>query len=150
MSRKVEVIPLVNPQTVAREQFASAVQSVAFQLTMSRRMIDCLQVVRDYGFPHLGDRATDTDWQLDKTQAIVVQRPSRNGGTAHNFVGFMRALQHRGLIYFNPTPWNKRKTGQRTVLLSRAGELTCELLMEAGLMSGRSEIRLPSVKGGRA
>jgi hypothetical protein len=44
-------VKVIRPTELAQEKFASHVQSIAFQLTLSRRMIDCLRVVRDYGFP---------------------------------------------------------------------------------------------------
>jgi hypothetical protein len=142
MGKKVAVIPVVNPEIAAREQFAGAVQGVAFQLTLSRRMIDCLQLVRDYGFPHLGGRATDTNWKVMGDAPVATW-------TLHNDELRFYALQRRGLVYFDPTPSSKRKTGQRTVLLSCAGQLTCALLVEAGLMSDRG-IRLSPAKVGRA
>lgn len=140
--QKDNVIPMVDPEREARQNFASHVQSIAFNLTLSRRMIDCLQSVRDYGWPHLGQEATKEDWQRDKQEKWVTTRLHNRGQSTFvtdNFVGFMRALSNRGLVFWNDKPYEQKKKGERTIFLSRAGELTCELLVEGGLMAPRVE-----------
>jgi hypothetical protein len=103
----------------ARRKFSEHVQSIAFNLTLSRRMISLLQTVRDYGFP--GDGI-----EQKKRSGEVTMTP--NG--SHQYIMFSRALQNRGLIIHKwPVP-----KGDPTLVLSRSGELICELLVEAGLM----------------
>lgn len=128
---------IVDQQQDARNKFSSHVQSIAFQLTLSRRMIDCLRVVRDYGFPHIGQSADPKMLEAENVSRTVVKRYHQRGRStfvSDNFVGFMQSLDKRGLVVWNQTPWNKRKVGERSLRLSRAGELTCALLVEAGLM----------------
>ena len=90
--QKDNVVPMVDPEREARGKFASHVQSIAFNLTLSRRMIDCLQSVRDYGWPHLGREAKPEDWKRDKDEKWVTIRLHNRGETtfvSDNFVGFM-------------------------------------------------------------
>jgi len=142
--QKSNVVMIVDQQAEARNNFASHVQSIAFNLTLSRRMIDCLQSVRDYGWPHLGNEATKEDRAKNKENNLVVTRFHNRGDntfTTHNFVGFMKALSNRGLIYWNEKDYRQRKLGERTLFLSRAGELTCDLLVEGGLMAPRVDVK---------
>ena len=142
--KKVKAEILI-PQQQARDRFASHVQSVAFQLTLSRRMIDCLRVIRDYGFPHLASSSDGETKRLEDENRSVVKRihqGSRRTFITDNFVGFMRSLDNRGLVIWNSTDYGKRKRGERSLKLSRAGHLTCALLVEAGLMP-------PQAKGSR-
>jgi hypothetical protein len=146
MTRKVEIMP-VDQAAIAQENFSSHVQSIAFNLTLSRRMIECLRVVRDYGFPHLSDsKATPAQIEAKNKNRQVVHRPLPRGdrGYSDNFVGFMRALDHRGLIVFATTGrnWDQLKHNEPTVRLSKAGELVCALLVEAGLMPAKVESKL--------
>jgi hypothetical protein len=134
---RMKKISILKPSDVAREKFASHVQSIAFQLTLSRRMIECLRVVRDYGFPVLDDSPEQN--RLEAENRSVVQRHHHSSSTRRsfvtdNFVGFMRSLDNRGLVVWSEIPWEKRKRGERTIFLTKAGELTCLLLVEAGLM----------------
>lgn len=138
--QKAKVVEIVKPQVEeARQNFASHVQSIAFNLTLSRRQINCLQAVRDYGWPTIPWRETPTKEELilkEKYQTAVDRIHHRESKTfiTHNFVGFMQALKNRGLILWNHTKWDERKRGERAISLSRAGKLVCELLVEAGLM----------------
>jgi hypothetical protein len=129
-------LEIIRPSELAREKFASHVQSIAFQLTLSRRMIDCLRVVRDYGFPTINDSPEQR--QLEAENRTVVKRQHRSSThrafISDNFVGFMRSLDNRGLVVWSDTPYEKRKCGERAIFLTKAGELTCLLLVEAGLM----------------
>jgi len=107
-----------------------------------------LRVVRDYGFPH---RAYDDPRykELEAVSRSVVKRTHARGESTFvtdNFVGFMRSLDNRGLIVWNPNEWHQRKPGERALNLSRAGELVCALLVEAGLMPPMEQTR----KRGRA
>jgi hypothetical protein len=54
-----------NRESDARSRFSEHVQSIAFNLTLSRRMIGLLQTVRDYGFP-------ERNTQARRDQASVV------------------------------------------------------------------------------
>jgi hypothetical protein len=134
---------VVGSREVQREKFASHVQSIAFQLTMSRRMIDCLRVVRDYGFPHLKGEGTPEEQGNYRENRLVVQRQhsGKRSFVTDNFVGFMRSLDNRGLITWNEKPWNKKLHGERTIFLTRAGELVCALLVEADLMPSQQKQR---------
>lgn len=147
--QKDNVIPMVDPEREARQNFASHVQSIAFNLTLSRRMIDCLQAVRDYGWPSDGqhyDASMDRERkEYDKIVTRIHHRDSKEFRT-HNFVGFMGALSNRGLVYWSPNPYDKRKKGERSMLLSHAGELVCELLVEAGLMAPGVEVKKQASK----
>ena len=139
---------LITPQEDARDKFSRNVQSIAFQLTLSRRMIDCLRAVRDYGFPHGARTSEDAETRrYETTCTSVVKRQHKRGTSSFitdNFVGFMRSLDNRGLVVWNQTDYSKRKTGDPALKLSRAGELTCELLVEAGLMPARRNLRRKS------
>lgn len=145
MSKKTSVQKqaTISPQQYARDKFSSHVQSIAFQLTLSRRMIDCLRVVRDYGFPHNSCVSPDpATHELEQVCRSVVKRTHTRGESTFvtdNFVGFMRSLDNRGLITWNPKAWNERKVGERSLFLSRAGVLVCSLLVEAGLMPASSK-----------
>jgi|HubBroStandDraft_6_1064221.scaffolds.fasta_scaffold134224_5 hypothetical protein len=141
MKKKLAIGRIGKPDVIgsielAREKFASHVQSIAFQLTLSRRMIECLRVVRDYGFPAIDDSPGQK--QLEDKNRAVVKRQHRSSThrafITDNFVGFMRSLDNRGLVVWNEIPYVKRKPGERTLFLTKAGELTCLLLVEAGLM----------------
>lgn len=136
---KANIIPMIDPQQQARTRFSQYVQSVAFNLTLSRKMIDMLQVVRDYGFPHIrrdDGRESAKDWEKWKEahQASRFPNAHNTNGTQDGFVVFMNSLERRGLVYCNPTPYNERKYGERGFRLSDAGELVCLLLVECGLM----------------
>lgn len=136
--RKQPKPEIINPQPEAQQKFASHVQSIAFNLTLSRRMIDCLQAVRDYGFPCMVGASLEED-KLDREQRAVTRRihqgEKRNFFT-NNFVGFMRSLDNRGLIIWRTQSRLGRslKKGEKLIVLSKAGELVCALLVEAGLM----------------
>jgi hypothetical protein len=132
---------MVNPETVARNNFAGYVQSVAFQLSLSRRMIDLLQVVRDYGYPHQTKETAESYAEFKEWDSRC-----RTSNGAHQYISFMRALERRGLIIFNHTSDRERKQGDKRVWLSRAGELTCELLVESGLLAPAA---IPQKKAGR-
>jgi hypothetical protein len=136
-------VKVIRPTELAQEKFASHVQSIAFQLTLSRRMIDCLRVVRDYGFPTTD--GSPRQRRLEAKNRRVVKRhhssSTHRAFVTDNFVGFMRSLDNRGLVIWNETPWEKRKPGDRTVFLTKAGELTCLLLVEAGLMPVGKKVR---------
>ncbi|MGD9883384.1 MAG: hypothetical protein AB7F22_28930 [Reyranella sp.] len=90
--------------------FREHVQSVAFHLTLSRQMIDALQIVRD----------TD-EWV--------------GSGALSGFARWVpatRAIERRGLIFHDwREGWPKH---HRIYQLTKAGELVCELCVEAGLM----------------
>ncbi len=117
-------------------RFSEYVQSVAFNMTLSRAMIATLHYVRDC-----------ETWQQEMATAgtegnrlKIIPRAS-NG--ADMFIPHIRAVERRGLVEFvdyemhpdrpgKPMGW--RPKGYRPFVLTRAGELVCELLVEAGLM----------------
>ena len=125
----------------ARQKFSDHVQAIAFNLTLSRRMIGLLQVARD-GLMIWADGLND------KSPAALVRREHAKQLTvlahgADNIIGLSSALQRRGLIYRPPILDEKngsdywgdsRKQGVPLYRLTRAGELVCDLLEEAGLM----------------
>jgi len=135
-----KIIPIVRPEVQAREKFAAHVQSVAFQISLSRKMIDLLQVVRDYGFPHCAYNRNNKEENDAHTQTWLKNRECvRISNGTEQFSMFMHAIVRRGLVYANPKEHRDRKDGDRAFLLSRAGELVCDLLVEAGLMAPAQE-----------
>jgi predicted transcriptional regulator len=99
----------------ARQKFAAYVQSVAFQISLSRRMIDLLEGIRDH------DNTSYNEFHGHRQAAT-------NSIGAHCFVTYVKALERRGLVTFEegrkPLPWQ----------LTYAGYLMCELLVESGQM----------------
>jgi hypothetical protein len=118
----------------ARQKFRGYVQRVAFSLTLSQPMISALCAVRDY--PPYDNRA---DHDALKHNQLVTTVRGANGGCL--FITEISALERRGLAYHNPSPkddpWPQ---GHLFYRLTRAGELTCDLLVEAGLMPPRAII----------
>ena len=116
----------------AREKFANHVQSIAFNLTLSRSMIGALAMIRDfngYGCAH-----DDMEWGEIKR----IYGPRIDG----LFVPLMRAVERRGLVVHNPLPEGKKMhecPSHVFYQLTKAGELVCELLVEAGLIPARVE-----------
>lgn len=121
----------------AAARFGSYVQSIAFNLTLSRQMIETLRIIRDFGWP-LNMTPEQNRYGLEQLRAI-------NGNRNTDLATPFRALERRGLAYHAPSPsdiefrkmsdaerakWN----GHRHYRLTRPGELVCELLVEAGLM----------------
>ena len=98
----------------ANALFASHVQSVAFHLTLSRTMIDALQIVRD------------ADWS---------EMPGSIGKMSR-WVPATNSLERRGLIFHDwREGWPK---GHAIYQLTKAGELVCDLCVEAGLMASQA------------
>jgi hypothetical protein len=127
------VVALVNPEEMARVAFSNHVQSVAFQMSLSKGMIAELQVIRDWGYPRLfpksgepgGGQQYDEDWMKkhDRYKGMFPRVMS-------HFMVYRPPLERRGLAYSNPNcPF-----GDPQWVLTRAGGLMCELLVEAGLM----------------
>lgn len=123
-----KVVPLINHEHEARAAFQAHTQSVAFQLSLSRRMIDALQVVRDYGFP-VQAHTKENMAERNEMEKDIFTYP--NG--SHQFYNVMGSLKSRGLVIHNQFKWSE--IGKRVFTLSHAGELTCQLLVEAGLMA---------------
>jgi hypothetical protein len=71
-------------------------------------------------------------------QDVKVIRPTELA--QEKFASHVQSI-NRGLVIWNETPWEKRKPGDRTVFLTKAGELTCLLLVEAGLMPVGKKVR---------
>jgi hypothetical protein len=117
----------------AREKFAAFTQSVAFQISLSRRMIELLREARDYGFPH-----NDNFEVGQKHREVVSIRhhrcEDRKDFVSHDLVTVVRSLERRGLIIMDDRPFHERAKGDRWIRLSLAGEIMCELLVEAGLL----------------
>lgn len=136
-------ITRIDPEVQARNAFSAHVQSIAFNLTLSRRMIDLLRLVRDYGFPHFGHtyetKGTEAEWAEWRTARNVLTIDGGRMGQRDAFVTFMHSLERRGLVVTNPIEWEKREKGDPAFLLSRAGELVCDLLVEARLMPSQDE-----------
>lgn len=122
------VVPMVDPQQMAREAFTNHVQSVAFHMTLSRHMIEGLCLVRDWGFQwfHKGGTA-----EAEKSEVFRNGMSKRLDSYA---VPLMDSLKRRGLIYHDWIPIKEAPEGHKFYKLTRAGELMCLLLVEAGLM----------------
>lgn len=120
----------------ARINFSDHVQSIAFNLTLSRRMIGMLQIVRDHQW-RAGDEIADDAYSImcnEKTKNIIT-----NGGQSnYNWYSLEHSLVRRGLIYrpYNPKT-ELREPGMPLAQLTQAGKLVCELLVEAGLMPSK-------------
>lgn len=106
-----------NKQAEAKAAFSGYVQSVAFNMTLSRHMVDALGAVRDFG---------------DTRSAL--QAGAVNGHVGTHSAPLMGALIRRGLVWHD-FPEGRREPGHRYFKLTRAGELMCELLVEAGLIA---------------
>lgn len=107
-----------NKQATAKANFAGYVQSVAFTMTLSKNMVDMLEAVRDY----------------QTGQKLYEQG---DGRIQTHTVPLLHSLSRRGLVwhdYVSPAP-----AGHRYHKLTRAGELMCELLVEAGLIQALTE-----------
>jgi len=130
----------------ARRAFTEHVQSVAFQISLSRRMIDMLREVRDYGFPHLGTAYSEAEWQesLERRDAVSLRfhkcEGARKDFVTRDFITVGRSLERRGMIIYNSKPYSDRKKGEPYIKLSLAGEIMCELLVTAGLMAENSKL----------
>lgn len=133
------VVPIQDGEADARRAFVEHVQSVAFQISLSKRMIDMMREVRDYGFPHLGTKYTDAEWQesIERRDAVSIRNhrcESRKNFVTRDFITVGRSLERRGLIIYNPKPYGDRIKGEKYIRLSLAGEIMCELLVTAALI----------------
>ena len=119
----------------AQTAFAGYVQSVAFHMTLSRNMIDLLCVVRDWGH--------GTEIWNDSRGFHHMKHPLSTGHVSSHSVPLMDALKRRGLVYHNPfnKGMGREPAHWRWFVLTRAGELTCQLLVEANLIPAKMEKR---------
>ena len=134
----------MDPERVARKNFSVSVQNIAFCLSLSRRMIDALELVRDYGWPLKKGNRQESGRNYEKYREAENRLESVNGSNHH--VTVMRSLERRGLVIFlyahvDWGPKGENWPGGPTITLSRAGEYTCGLLVEAGLMAPVSKER---------
>jgi hypothetical protein len=115
---------------ISNEKFRGYVQRVAFQITLSERMIRALCVVRDYPAYNNNKTSEEARSEYEKTEIRSLSTQAQC-----IWITEFNALERRGLAYHNPTtkenPW---PNGHVFYKLTRAGELMCELLIEAGLM----------------
>ena len=111
-----------NKLAEARANFAGYVQSVAFSMTLSRNMVDGLYAIRELGC--IGAAGE---------QGLVSHTVGRH------FAPISGSLIRRGLVWHDYLPPSKAEPGHRHFKLTRAGELMCELLVEAGLMAPARE-----------
>lgn len=155
MEKKILQMPdegeIINPQVEARKNFSAFTQSVAFQISLSKRMVDVLRAVRDHGFPHIGygKDASPAEEEVYREQQRVFDKHIVRGNTiykAHDFVSVIKALERRGLVICYRKGWNNYKKHEKTMELSLAGEIMCELLVEAGLIP--AELPKRKVKNG--
>lgn len=119
-----------NKTAEARATFAGYVQSVAFNMTLSRNMVDMLGVVRDQQAAGYASYS-----------AVLDERGTHRNWVGRHSVPLFNSLMRRGLVIFNhwdggvknpaPKDWRYHE-------LTRAGELMCELLVEAGLLAALS------------
>jgi hypothetical protein len=114
------VVALVNPEEQARVAFSNHVQSVAFQMSLSRLMVEGLQMVRDWGH----------QWNANSSQ----DEGKYSQRLRSHAVSYMESLIRRGLVFHDFVPHAKAEPGHRYYKLTRAGGLMCELLVEAGLI----------------
>lgn len=107
----------------ARAAFSGYVQSVAFNMTLSHHMVDALWAVRDFG----------NMWAARADNAV-----SKHVGS--HSAPLMGALIRRGLVWHDFPEGDTRNhpPGHRYFKLTRAGELMCELLVEADLIAAQS------------
>ena len=112
----------------ANQKFQGYVQRVAFSIILSQPMIRALQVVRDY--PAYNPNQTIEESKIENKLNSI-----RSPSGQDLWIKEIWALERRGLAYHNPSPkdnpWPK---GWVFYKLTHAGELMCELLIEAGLM----------------
>lgn len=129
--RAIQAVPQQDPLVAARCNFANYVQAVAFQVTLSRGMISMLGYVRDL-LPHPGN--------LNDVPATGL--PPR---VDSHFVPYVERLIKRGLVWHDhpqlPVGQFHPIKGHRYYRLTRAGELMCELLVEAGLLAPQKRQR---------
>lgn len=111
----------------SRVAFRRYVTRVAFQLTLSEPMIAALKYCRD----DPGHTSWTDSSNYKKGSDYDMIRAVGDSRT-HLFIVEMKALERRGLVFHNPT--EKPEQGHVFHKLTRVGELTCELLVVAGLM----------------
>lgn len=111
-------------ESEARAAFAGYTQSVAFQMSLSRGMIEMLWAVRDFG---------GKAFHSDGGEHIFTGRNSRH------FITYGSALSRRGLVYHVPFPQRSTQadidSGRYGWHLSEAGVAVCQLLVIAGLIA---------------
>ena len=122
MKKKSNIVPLIDPEEQARGLFAD--QSIAFNLTLSRRMIALLQTVRD----------NEPNRAFEEIDAVC-----QTSSGAHQFLMFEKALQRRGLVIFTYRKLSDPGDFICTAKLSRLGRMVCDLLVECGLMSSQKQ-----------
>jgi hypothetical protein len=119
-----------NREQEAKAQFSNYVQSIAFNLTLSRAMIEGLTLIRD--------------WNIDR---LPMPNMSDHNATSARFSGLsravplVRALERRGLVWHDYVPQMEAPKNHAYFKLTKAGELVCDLLIEAGLMLARPKKR---------
>src|SRR5437660_1220925 len=107
----------------ATSRFRRYVQRVAFQLTLSAPMIACLKYVRD-----------DPGFSWTKNNEDRTNITALNTG-ACLYITEIKALERRGLTWRDePKGKVKYPLGHKFEKLTKVGELTCELLVAAGMM----------------
>lgn len=112
-------------QEEARAAFASYTQAIAFNMTLSRPMVEMLGLLRDY---------TPGDFIGDLKRSAT---PYINS----NFVPVIKRLEARGLVWHDYIEPRIAPKGHRYHKLTRAGELMCDLLIEAGLLAATAKKR---------
>jgi len=118
----------------SKQKFRGYVQRVAFQLTLSEPMIRMLRLIRDY--PAHTSKLTNEQRKNQYNHFNM-----KDGYVADLFIKEITALEKRGLAYHNPSPKNNPwPEGWVFYKLTRAGELTCNLLEEAGLIQPKLEV----------
>lgn len=118
-----------NKQAESRAAFSGYVQSVAFNMTLSRNMVDGLANTRDYWhnaipMPTVGDPDYKSPRLYENNRSVPL----------------MKALERRGLVWHDYVPPTEAPRNHRYYKLTRAGELMCELLVEAGLIQAAPKV----------
>lgn len=114
----------------SRVAFRRYVTRVAFQLTLSEPMIAALKYVRDDPGAWRNEERFKKGSDYDRIRAL------NTGNTL--FITEMKALERRGLVWWDDPQPKKYPTGHKSHKLTRIGELTCEMLVEAGMMPSQA------------
>lgn len=135
----------------ARASFANYVQSVAFNITLSRQMITALGMVRDIG--NIADKGKPGEKYESFADYCQKHPMAARSWMDRNSVTYGHALKRRGLVRFIDLPrspanglvisnfHDKPYIPHQSYALTRAGELVCDLLVEAGLLAPAMQIK---------
>lgn len=119
-----------NREAEAQSKFSNYVQSIAFNMTLSRQMIAGLDMVRNYWVDAIPlPPMADTNYKSPRLLQYS------------HCVPMINALIRRGLVWHDYIPPSSAPRGHQFYKLTRAGELMHELLVEAGLLAPARDAR---------